>query len=155
MKQTLFVVYMLSVGAMVGVELAVGLMMAPVIFNPSLFLGEGVLSHYQSGILMTQVFLRFNMALLIVTLFGALYEVVAFKQGRGDKWAFGATVIVVYAAMMFIFYYTPFIVEAQAVGPEATQTDVFASMHKGSEWMVKVLLMAQVVVFGRRIWVKK
>jgi len=149
------VVYLLGLGAMIGIEIGVGMLMAPVIFYPTSFLGEGVLSHYQSGILMTQVFLRFNIVLFVMTLFGLIYEALLFKQGNGDRWALGLTLVMVYTAGMFIFYYTPFIVEAQALGSEATQTQAFASMHKGSEKIIKILLVAQVIVFGRRVWLKR
>lgn len=155
MGRMMMVVYLLALGAMIGMEIGVGLLMAPVIFYPEPLLGEGVLSHYQSGILMTQVFLRFNMALFAVTFFGLLYEAWLFRKAQGDRWALGLTLVMVYAAGMFIFYYTPFIVEAQAAGPEATQTELFHAMHKGSEKIIKVLLVAQVVVFGRRIWLKR
>lgn len=149
------VVYLLGLGAMIGIEIGVGMLMAPVIFYPASFLGEGVLSHYQSGILMTQVFLRFNMVLFVMTLFGLIYEALLFKQGNGDRWALGLTLVMVYAAGMFIFYYTPFIVEAQALGAEVTQTEAFRAMHKGSEKIIKILLVAQVIVFGRRVWLKR
>jgi succinate dehydrogenase/fumarate reductase cytochrome b subunit len=62
--------------------------------------------------------------------------------------------IVGFAGMiLFVFYYTPYIVEAQAQGAGATTTDMFASMHKQSEWIMKVILIAQSILFGRRIWI--
>jgi hypothetical protein len=145
---------MMSLGAMIGTEVAAGVLVAPVIFFPEGILGENVLSHYQSGILMTQVFLRFNMMLLFVTLFGLVCEIYMAKKGHGDTWAGSATAVVIGTMMLFIFYYTPLIVEAQANGPEATQTVLFSAHHKGSEWAMKIMLMAQTALMGRRLWLR-
>ncbi|MCD8545194.1 MAG: hypothetical protein LRY52_10250 [Sulfurospirillum cavolei] len=48
--------YLMVLGVALGVEIAAGAFVAPVIFFPQKYLGEGVLTHFQSGILMTQVF---------------------------------------------------------------------------------------------------
>ena len=152
MGKSFFSIYMLFLGVMIGIEIAVGALMAPVIFFPASFIGEGVLSHYQSGILMTQVFLRFNMILLFMTFFGTAYEMYLFKSFKRDKWAIALSLVVLYCALMFVFYYTPFIVEAQEAGVLATQTEAFAKMHQGSEIDIKVLMMAQLALFMRRMW---
>lgn len=154
MSRMVFVVYMISLGAMIGIEVAAGVLVAPVIFFPAAILGENVLSHYQSGLLMTQVFLRFNMILLFVSLFGLICELYFAKKGQGDAWAGVATTVIIGAMALFIFYYTPLIVEAQAAGSEATQTAAFRAHHKGSEWAMKIMLMAQAVLMGRRLWLR-
>ena len=61
----MMVVYLWCLGVMVGMELAAGIFVAPVIFFPQKLLGEGVLSHFQSGLLMTDIFVRMEMILLI------------------------------------------------------------------------------------------
>ena len=153
MGKSIFSIYMVLLGMMIGIEIAVGALMAPIIFFPEAYIGEEVLTHYQSGILMTQVFLRFNMFLLVATLFGTVYELYLFKTFKRDKWAIMMAIVVLYTALMFVFYYTPFIVEAQASGVEATATEAFNNMHKGSEIDIKVLMMAQLALFMRRMWI--
>jgi hypothetical protein len=146
------VIYIWALGAVVGIELAIGVLVAPVIFFPASILGEGVLSHYQSGLLMTDIFLRYNMILLIVSVGSVIYELYMYRKKIGDVWAWGMSVVALAGMGLFVFYYTPFILEAQSVGVEATRSAAFASMHKGSEWAVKVILIAQSVLMGRRVW---
>ena len=64
--------YLFLLGICIGSELAIGIFMAPVIFYPSQYIGEGVLSHYQSGQLMTQVFLKYNILLIFIRAEGSL-----------------------------------------------------------------------------------
>lgn len=146
------IVYIWLLGAVIGIELAVGVLVAPVIFFPISILGEGVLSHYQSGLLMTHIFLRFNMILLVVSIASVLYELYMYRKKCGDVWAWGMSVVVLAGMGLFVFYYTPYILEAQAQGVEATRSAAFASMHKGSEWAIKVILIAQSIILGRRVW---
>ena len=67
------VIYVVMLGIAIGVEIAAGAFIAPVIFFPQKYLGEGVLTHFQSGILMTQVFLKTNMLLMIVAVYSLLF----------------------------------------------------------------------------------
>jgi len=146
------VIYIWVLGAVIGIELAVGVLVAPVIFFPASILGEGVLSHYQSGLLMTHIFLRYNMILLVVSLASVIYELYMYRKKSGDVWAWGMSVIALAGMGLFVFYYTPYILEVQAAGVEATKTTAFTSMHKGSEWAMKIILIAQSVLLGRRVW---
>jgi hypothetical protein len=147
------IIYLWALGAVIGVELAVGILVAPVIFFPASILGEGVLSHYQSGLLMTNIFLRYNMILLAISTACVLYELYMYYKKSGDIWAWAMSIVGFAGMILFVFYYTPYIVEAQAQGAGATTTDMFASMHKQSEWIMKVILIAQSILFGRRIWI--
>ncbi|HEF3520623.1 TPA: DUF4149 domain-containing protein, partial [Campylobacter jejuni] len=45
-------------GSIIGVELILGIVVAPVIFYPANLIGEGVLSHFQSGLMMTRIFIK-------------------------------------------------------------------------------------------------
>lgn len=146
------VIYIWALGAVVGIELAVGILVAPVIFFPAAILGEGVLSHYQSGLLMTNIFLRYNIILLVVSIASVLYELYMYRKKSGDVWAWGMSIVTLAGMGLFVFYYTPYILEAQAMGVEATRSAEFASMHKGSEWVMKIILMAQSILLGRRVW---
>ena len=50
-------------------------------------------------------------------------------------------------ALSFVFIFTPFIVHAQSLGAEATQTAEFRQMHVASEWTMKLMLFAQLALF--------
>jgi uncharacterized protein (DUF486 family) len=127
---------------------------APVIFYPSAFLGDGVLSHFQSGVLMTQVFLRFNILLMICTFVMLSSEVYAYLRGGRDMASAVLLFVIICGALAFVLYFTPYIVDAQKIGAEATTTAQFRKIHDYSELVIKVVLAAQVALFVRRLWVR-
>lgn len=142
--------YLFLLGICIGAELAIGIFMAPVIFYPSQYIGEGVLSHYQSGQLMTQVFLKYNILLIFISSLILLFEIVNLKSSESFNYkisAFFLSLIIALLAMSFVFYFTPYILQAQKIGAEATATAEFLSMHKVSEFVMKAMLLAQVALF--------
>ena len=50
-------------------------------------------------------------------------------------------------ALSFVFFFTPFIVYAQNLGVDATQTAEFAKMHSASEYVMKIMLVLQIILF--------
>ena len=50
-------------------------------------------------------------------------------------------------ALSFVFIFTPFIVQAQSLSAEATQTAECAKMHSTSEYVMKVMLVLQLILF--------
>ena len=151
MNKSLVVVYVALLGIAIGVEIAAGAFIAPVIFFPQKYLGDGVLTYFQSGILMTQVFLKMNLLIGFVALYSIIYEVQVWMMRKHfDFLAFGLSCVIVISTGLFLFYYTPFIVHAQQLGAEETATEVFAQMHKGSEWDMKILMLAQFALLVRR-----
>ena len=142
--------YLFLLGICIGSELAIGIFMVPVIFYPSQYIGEGVLSHYQSGQLMTQVFLKYNILLIFISSLILLFEIVNLKDSESFNYkisAFFLSLIIALLAMSFVFYFTPYIHQAQQIGAEATATAEFLSMHKASEFVMKAMLLAQVALF--------
>lgn len=142
--------YLFLLGICIGAELAIGIFMAPVIFYPSQYIGEGVLSHYQSGQLMTQVFLKYNILLIFISSLILLFEIVNLKTSESFNYkisAFFLSLIIALLAMSFVFYFTPYILQAQKIDAEATATAEFISMHKASEFVMKAMLLAQVALF--------
>lgn len=153
MQKSLIGSYFLFLGAIIGIEFAAGALIAPIIFFPAAFIGEGVLTHFQSGILMTQVFLRFNIILLVFIVVAWIFEAYMFKVGKKDVWTFLLVVCISVCAYLFVFYFTPFILEAQKQGAEATRGAEFSKMHKWSEIDMKALMMLQITLLFRRVWV--
>ena len=99
MNRSLVVVYVALLGIAIGVEIAAGAFIAPVIFFPQKYLGDGVLTHFQSGILMTQVFLKMNLLIGFVALYSIIYEVQVWMMRKHfDFLAFGLSCVIVISA---------------------------------------------------------
>ena len=153
----MMVVYLWCLGVMVGMELAAGIFVAPVIFFPQKLLGEGVLSHFQSGLLMTDIFVRMEMILLIFCIVSFVYELYLWlsKSKSKDQWALWFMMSACVCAGLFILYYTRFIQQAQLKGSAETMSEAFRVMHKHSEWAMKALVMSQILLFLRRAFLMK
>ena len=150
------VIYLAMLGVAIGIEIAAGAFIAPVIFFPQKYLGDGVLTHFQSGILMTQVFLKMNLVIGFITLYSIIYEVQVWMMCKNyDFISFLLSLVMVVTTGLFLFYYTPFIVHAQQLGAVETTTEVFANMHKQSEWVMKLLMVTQFGLFIRRSWLSQ
>lgn len=151
--KSMTIFYITFLGIALGVEIAAGAFIAPVIFFPHRFLGEGVLSHFQSGILMTQVFLKTNLLLSFVALYSVFIESLMWiKKTNRDIFSMLCVVVALGLSALFVLYYTPFIVEAQAQGALATASEAFAKMHKESEAVLKALMVTQLGLLFRRVW---
>ncbi len=153
MQKSITASYLLFLGAIIGMEFASGALIAPIIFYPSAYIGEGVLSHFQSGQLMTQVFLRLNIILMVFAISAWIYEAYMIKLGKKDNYTLIFMALISLCIYLFVFYYTPYILEAQKLGAEATKTAEFASYHKNSELVMKALMMLQIALLFRRVWI--
>lgn len=143
-------IYLFLIASIVGVELSAGILVAPVIFGADKFIGEGVLSHFQSGQLMTQVFLGYNKALIFVSVFAFLYEIINLIKNKTESFrpkfsAFMLSLLILGLALLFVFYFTAYILVAQAA--QTTGSDEFMSVHKASEMTMKIMVLAQIALF--------
>lgn len=135
---------------MIGTELTLGILVAPVIFSPQSIIGEGVLTHFMSGQMMTKIFLKFNYVLLFISAFVAVSELFDLRKKLAFSLKFSTFMLSflnLALALSFVFIFTPFIVQAQGLGAEATQTAEFAKMHSASEYVMKVMLVLQLILF--------
>lgn len=144
--------YLFLLALIIGVEISIGAFLAPVLFFPAKYIGEGVLSIFQSGQLMTQVFLKYNTLLIAVCLVSIIYELINLIKNKEDSFnfkfsAFMLSFIVLGLASSFVFYFTPYIVNAQSLGELATTTNDFARIHKASEIVMKIMIIAQTILF--------
>ncbi|NLK66762.1 MAG: DUF4149 domain-containing protein [Campylobacteraceae bacterium] len=146
-------IYLFMLALLIGLEFSAGAFVAPVIFNPSEIIGDGILTHFQSGQLMTEVFLRFNNFLIIISIISFVYESVNFAKNRLESFnrkfsTFMLSLLNLFLALVFVFYFTDYIVEAQHLG--TTQTQAFSDIHNASEWTMKVILFSQTFLFFLR-----
>lgn len=146
------VAYIVLVGILLGATMALGVVVAPVLFNSTLYLGDELLSHYQQGLLMSAIFVKYNLLLNVTVLAVVLKEAYAFKQFDRDAITLLSAITVVFTGLLFTIYYTPDILEAQRIGEAATQSDAFNALHKGSEIDFKLLAFGLLVLMGRRIY---
>ena len=145
-------IYLFLLAVLIGIELALGAFVAPTIFFPQSFLGDGVLSHFQSGQLMTQIFLKYNKILMIITAISFIFEMVNFNNNKSQNFNFRFSTLMLAVLnlilmVLFVLVFTDYIVEAQKAGESATQTAEFAKIHKGSEWTMKFMIIAQTILF--------
>lgn len=136
------IAYLIILGATLGAGLLAGIVVAPTIFNSELLLGSELLSRFQEGLLMTQVFERLAYLVNVMVLFVVIYEVIKWKSFESDRWTSMATFFVVASGLMFTSYYIPDILQMQSAGEAMTQSDAFLNTHKGSELNFKLFAFA-------------
>ncbi|ELJ8894664.1 DUF4149 domain-containing protein [Campylobacter upsaliensis] len=144
-------IHLFLLAAMIGVELILGVVVAPVVFYPQGLIGENVLNHFQSGLMMSDIFVKMGYVLLVVALFNALYELINFFK-KEEKFQlrfskFALSIIVLILALFFVFYFTAYILEAQKMGESVIKTAEFQSMHEASEVVIKIIVCMQIFLY--------
>lgn len=143
--------YLIILAATFGAMLVLGVVVAPVIFNADELLLDIMMDNYNSGIIMGEIFHRFSYWLYILAAYVFVYESLVYKSGQRDAVAFASAVIVLFSSLMFSVVYAPRILEMHGLGREATQSDTFNNIHIASEIDFKILLVALIVLFIRRL----
>ena len=157
MKRNIYIdfSYFVLLAASLGAIIVLGAFVAPVVFHTDKILVETLLDHYNAGIIMGEIFHRFSYWIYALAISVALYEAAQYKMGQRDAIAFGASVTVLFSSLMFSSIYSPKILEMQAMGREATQSDTFSNIHIASEIDFKILAVALLVLFVRRLMLLK
>ncbi|PSM51860.1 hypothetical protein CRN67_06280 [Campylobacter blaseri] len=146
-------IYMFLLAMLIGMEISAGAFVAPVIFFPQNLIGDGVLTHFQSGQMMSAIFVKLNYVLIAVSVLAFLYETINFFKNKIENFnirfsTFMLASINLALALLFIFYFTSYILEAQKLGEIATiQSSEFNQIHKASEWSMKIMMIAQTILF--------
>ena len=125
-----------------GAGLFAGIVVAPTIFHSEALLGSELLTRFQEGLLMTQVFERLAYLVNFLVLIAILYEVIKFKSFENTRWSMIFTFLVAATGLLFTSYYIPQILEMQALGEAMTNSDAFTNIHKGSELNFKLFAFA-------------
>ncbi|OBV29100.1 hypothetical protein BKN38_08565 [Helicobacter sp. CLO-3] len=149
-------VYLWALGVTIGGILACGMLSAPVIFNASKYLAVleiTEMTSYASGLLMTEIFVRFNYVLNAMAIFILIYELLAFNiSSKKSLFLLGVGILSVVLIFLFTMYYTPAIVAAQSDGAAATASEEFESIHTQSEMVFKLLLVSLSASFIWRVY---
>ena len=143
--------YLIILAATFGAVIVLGAISAPVVFNTEELLFGLELDRYNAGIIMGEIFHRFSYWIYVVAFSVVTYEVISYKMGQRDSIIFASAAAVVFSSLMFSAVYSPKILAMQAIGVEATLSDTFESIHKASELDFKILAVALLVLFIRRL----
>jgi len=143
--------YLVMLAATFGGVMVLGAIVAPVVFNTDRILVGMFMDNYNAGIIMGEIFHRFSYWLYATTIGVFIYEAALYKSGQRDAVAFGASASVVFSSLMCSSVYAPKILAMQALGAEATQSDTFENIHKASEIDFKILAIALIILFIRRL----
>jgi len=142
MTQKLFkiftIIFIILLGTTLGAGLLAGIVVAPTIFHSEVLLGSELLTRFQEGLLMTQVFERLAYVVNLLVLMVILYEIVKFKAFESSRWSIILSFLVAASGLLFTSYYIPQILEMQAGGEAMTQSQIFENVHKGSELNFKL-----------------
>lgn len=135
-------VYIISLGAVLGAGLYAGIVVAPTIFHSELYLGGEIISNFQEGLIMTVNFEKLGYAVNFIIFFILFYEATKWKNFENDRWTLLSAFIVVATGLLFTSYYIPDIIEMQIGGEVMTQSEAFLNTHKGSEINFKIFSFA-------------
>lgn len=157
MKRNIFIdfAYFTLLCATFGAVLVLGTIVAPIVFNTDKILYSVLLDNYNAGIIMGEIFRRFSYWIYFLAFFVAVYELVMYKKGQRDAIIFASAVTVIFSSLMFSAVYSPKILSMQILGEEATQSDTFRNIHFASELDFKILAVALLVLFIRRLMLLK
>lgn len=137
--------------SIIGVELILGIVVAPTIFFPQNLIGEGVLSHFHSGLMMTQIFIKMGYLLIFVSVVNFLYEIYSLIKDEMKfqiKFSkFMLSLLILILSLIFVFYFTNTIIKLQNLGENTTKTQEFISIHNASEVVIKIILIMQVFLY--------
>ncbi len=146
------ITYLFILSASFGGIIALGAFVAPVVFHTQdLSYLSSALDRYSAGVVMAEVFHRFTYWLYITGIAIVIFEMSLYKTGQRDWLAIGAAFTSLSSILLFNVVYTPRILSLQAVGSTATQSETFENLHFASELDFKLLAIALVVLFFRRV----
>lgn len=134
-----------------GAVIVLGAFVAPVIFHTDRILSDMIIDNYNAGIIMGEIFHRFSYWVYILAFFVGIYEIVSYKKGNRDYIVLGSALTTLFTSLMFSAVYAPRILELQALGAEATQSETFEKLHLASELDFKVLAAGLLILFVRRL----
>ncbi|MFT7859913.1 MAG: DUF4149 domain-containing protein [Sulfurimonas sp.] len=143
--------YLLVIAASFGAVLVLGALVAPVIFHTDTMLVGTMLDNYNEGIIMGEIFHRFSYWVYFLAAYVVIYEAMMYKQGQRDTIVLLSGFVTIASSLLFSAVYSPKILAMQALGAEATQSDTFENIHMASEIDFKVLAVALLILFIRRL----
>src|SRR3989338_1681439 len=115
-KALVDVTYLLLIAMSAGAVLVLGVFVAAVVFHSELYLSVALLSRYEEGKIMGEIFHRFTYWAYFMSVVIAVYEVSHYKVMQIDKVAILSALGSIGTLLLFSAVYTPKILEYQARG---------------------------------------
>lgn len=150
-KVVIDVIYLLLIAMSAGAVLVLGAFVAAVVFHSELYLTLPILSRYEEGKIMGEIFHRFTYWAYFMSVVIAVYEVSRYKVMQIDKVSMLSALGSLGTLLLFSAVYTPKILEYQARGEDAMD-ESFEALHKASEIDFKILLLMLLILFSRRAY---
>jgi len=144
--------YLLLIGMTAGAVLVLGVFVAAVVFHSELFLSVPLLSRYEEGKIMGEIFRRFSYWGYLMAIVIPLYEISRYKVMQIDRISILSAIGSVGTLLLFSAVYTPKILEYQSQGESVMMDNGFEALHKASELDFKILLLMLLILFGRRAY---
>lgn len=151
-KAIIDVFYLLAMGMTIGAVLILGAFVAAVVFHSEMFLSIPILSRYEEGKLMGEIFRRFSYWAYSMAAIIAVYEISRYKVMQIDKISILSALGAIGTLLLFSAVYTPKMLEFQQQGEVVMMNNAFESLHKASEIDFKILLVMLTILFGRRAY---
>jgi uncharacterized membrane protein len=150
-KVVIDVLYILLIAMTAGAVLVLGVFVAAVVFHSEVYLTLPLLSRYEEGKIMGEIFRRFTYWAYFMSAVIAVYEVSRYKVMQIDKISILSALGSIGTLLLFSAVYTPKILEYQSRGEAAIDAS-FEALHKASEIDFKILLLALLILFYRRAY---
>lgn len=150
-KVIIDILYVLLIAMTAGAVAVLGIFVAAVVFHSEIYLTIPLLSRYEEGQIMGEIFRRFSYWAYFMAAVIAVYEVSRYKVMQIDKVSILSALGSIGTLLLFSAVYVPKILEYQARGESAIDAS-FEALHKASEIDFKLLLVLLLVLFSRRAY---
>ena len=143
----LLIPYLFILALALGAGIFAGAVTAPVVFHANDFIPGALLSRYDMGSLMSEIFRR--LAFIVDASLLMIIVDEGIKLAKKQKEWFGTLmgVLAVISGYLFSFYFVPEILTLQKGGAESTASAAFEALHQSSELWFKIYLLAVATLF--------
>lgn len=146
-----------ALGSLIGAELFLGIFVAKIVFYAPVSMANGeIVDMFARGMLMSAIFQALSLIMVAVSVLNLLYELLALRENLDLKFKISKILLALInlaLSLLFALYYTNSILEIQEgiiagkQGIEVLSSDEFRAFHAQSERLVKVLVIAQMLLF--------
>ena len=144
--------YIFLLIAVFSINIFLGVVVIPTIFNSEIIFKQELLSKFNEGLLMTNVFIKLKFILIILMIYIFIYEfIIKFNNFKNDILIIITSSIVLLTSYLFIGYYIPNILELQNMGEIMTNSEKFISLHQASEINFKLLSCLLLILIYKNI----
>lgn len=153
MLKFLMSTYIVILGITIGMVMALGMIVAPIVFHPEkVAIMTTTISHFESGLIMGTIFDRFGTFLTVIV--GIVVAMEVYVQGVKKQGCVVDILIascVVFTSSAFLWYFTPAVKEFQLKGSSVLADPAFQTLHAMSELDFKLLMASLIMLTFARL----